>query len=129
MTWVTIFTRLGPLKAIIRSRISCHPFVPIKTAPCNHDIDDSLEASDSSQKWCENFPATTIASLSMLRSAVGMKHARGVSSPIFVRGCATWGSRTPPFDKAHQRRNFDPVLRLLFFRSAPSKFPYKRSTH
>ncbi len=35
------------------------------------------------------------------------------SSPIFERGCATWGSRTPPFDKAHQRRNFVPVLRQI----------------
>ncbi len=35
------------------------------------------------------------------------------SSPIFVRGCATWGSRTPPFEKARQRRNFDSVLRQI----------------
>ncbi len=35
----------------------------------------------------------------------------GGSSPIFVRGCATSGSQTPSFDKEHQRRKFDPVLR------------------
>ncbi len=39
--------------------------------------------------------------------------SRGGSSPIFVRGCATWGSRTPAFDKARQRQNFDPVLRQI----------------
>ncbi len=37
----------------------------------------------------------------------------GGSSPIFLCGCATSGSRTPPFDKARQRRNFDPVLRQI----------------
>ncbi len=37
----------------------------------------------------------------------------GASSSIFVRECATSGSWTPPFDKARQRQNFDPVLRQI----------------
>ena len=32
----------------------------------------------------------------------------GGSSPIFVRGCTTLGSRNPPFDKAPKRLNLDP---------------------
>ncbi len=37
----------------------------------------------------------------------------GGSSLIFVRGCAISEFGTPPFDKARQRRKFDPFVRQI----------------
>ena len=49
----------------------------------------------------------------MFPLASNMSNARGGggSSPIFLRGCAISGFETPPFDKARQRRKFDPYVR------------------
>ncbi len=58
-------------------------------------------------------PPQTIGTLFIRRVQVLRNGPGGGSSPIFVRACATWGSQTPPFDKARQRRNFDPVLRQI----------------
>ncbi len=46
----------------------------------------------------------------------------GGSSLIFVRGCSTSGSQTPPFGKARQRQKSYPVLRQIMKKEKESRF-------
>ncbi len=64
---------------------------------------------------------TTI--LFRIRSTYILPTPWGGSPPIFVRGCAISGFDTPPFDKARQRRKFDPFVRQIWEKVGKNDLP------